>query len=1158
MPSAVALFRAAVEDYDVLKDLADGVITEEVAKSKLQLQVSSTAVLFAAVSSEPVDPSFFEIIMPQFTGNVKHNKGKTTSEVWLDNPGEYAKMLLDDLQIGELYLSLLSTRCTDEQIVTALMSQAMPMPNNDNEMLPDYLPFFFHNAVFECFNVMSAGNFATMCLRPEAKKEWFTRAVLSMKYHKNKFVDDSSRLEGGDMFFLQCKNGCCVVHDPANLLACTKLTADSRGNFPTPNGWSCSFCQVTEITRLRYSTIGHFIRSLDKNTKVFDATFLPSIAATSPSAGSSEKNFTSIFDGDAFQFLQTQLEAAGEPPLTGREAFIGIMTDGCIVGRNVTATPMQCKVFNGDLRADATFGVTDNIHVMSFMGACRNIQAVSGHAMAVVLELHALRTKGVNCASGFRRVFCLGTMQDLAAVYHSCGFAGASATHACERCIIPGHQVPVGKKTQASHGAEALREAGLPVPTEWSKSKDAPSFSQHLRDAAFMQELCEHIGTHSRAATSEALREAGFSKKIEESGQGGISAFWFIPYQMFPHYFVSQDLMHKIRNSFRHLIIPLYTAPTVATKKTNKKRPRGRKDAEAEAEAEQDQDNKKSLRLFGEPEVRRLARKLQNIIVPSHMDAPTIFVHERERSSHAQNDYTSAAIEKDVFCLYFPAIFLGVKMEDGMALDLYYCYSVLGWCIWNLSHDCFRDPLGVALLETIEKCLWRVFILISDYMEARGHAVPITIHGVVHLCESVRIWGPLRNLWVFASERYHQVVKRCRSSNKYILSSIAETHNHMKVLSSTVTRADTHLDGLLVHFDTHYANSLASGKNIVHVDEIPYGDIDWSKCTKAEQRTFFASRLPAMSDISGFFQSAASEEKVEVTVEMLLKSILKTKNLEVLNLRHLLDKDAASLLFFATLYRRDGVEELGSADSNVFHAVPYYSRKQTGRHTVGDQSIIRSCYVHVDFKEDGMFPAKILFFAILEVQIGPGRYRRIPLARVRFFDNWRGASDRKKPVKRDGEDLVAKCIYDAGLARTVRNGGINEYVGSLDAMPAKERLEAIEKKYKKFVTAAAKWSDICPVLDPKQSPTFPLTFPVCIGDASLHHEKYCASDIDMWVHATALVETICLVPCGRMPSNMSEHVWKASVRNGEQKHIFDDRRTYYAYLSPTTPFAPQS
>lgn len=132
-----------------------------------------------------------------------------------------------------------------------------------------------------------------------------------MKYYTKKYVNQKSALSGGDMFFLQCKNGCCVVHDPNNMIGCTKVLPGAKGRYSAPNGWVCPFCEITEVIPLRYSTIGHFIRTLDKERKVFDAQFLA--GNSSAAADGDEKKWHSIFDGEAFEHLKQELAAEGAP-----------------------------------------------------------------------------------------------------------------------------------------------------------------------------------------------------------------------------------------------------------------------------------------------------------------------------------------------------------------------------------------------------------------------------------------------------------------------------------------------------------------------------------------------------------------------------------------------------------------------------------------------------------------------------------------------------------------------------------------------------------------------------------------------------------------------------------------------------------------------------
>jgi len=1136
VPNPGALLQAAADDVEA-DAYANGHggpgLHSDTAR---KLMVPSTSMF--QPSTARLHKEFFKTVVEELRSGTASepvaNAYATDGILWEEKPGVYAKILLDDLVIGGLFRVLVGSNANISlsSLVSALMALAIPKfrseaaADHDSEAddADDFsLELVFENQAFNTMNVMSNGTFAKLCLKPDSKTIFFTRLVRSMKYYTEKTIDDSCNLTGGDVFLLCCKNGCAVVEDPGNLLGCSVILPDpGTGVYACPVGWKCPHCKISDVAATRYSTIAQYIRELDANGDVLEelSAEIVALGSDAPMANSTEnKIFRNAFDGEVFRVLKERIAADKRVPnFSCRDVVIGDNSDGCNVGRGISTVPMHIRVFNSDLLRGkgSTRRISDNIHTVVIMGRSRKVKSISSFVMAMVIELQLLRARGVRCRSGVRRVFSIATMQDLIGLKDSVGWIGPAGIRSCERCNLPSgvgsDNFSTGpEKARRSRGADAMRQGGVPVSEIWHNVAEVCDLEAFYRDDDFMQRLCvQFTSSASKTDLKNALYLSGFSQSFLAGSKGGLSAFFFAPYSLFPHYYVSQDMMHKIRNVWKNIYRPLMVYS--------------------------------ELNLFGEPHIRRIAKRLQYTIVPSFADAPPIFPHKKERESHAAKDFLTAALEMEMICMYAPALFLGAGLHSGICLDFYYSLCVLGWCF----HVLRNDEVSYADLKKVDICLMRVFVFISDFMEAKNRTVQATIHGLVHLVHSVLLWGPLRYLWTFAFERYHQILKRIRTSTKHSGASIAKNHGRRKRQRSLVFVEHAHLERTrkiveLRETEENMNWNPEYSPPDVPLRDIPGSTIDWSQCFQAENENYFthpirSTRTALAAGSSSSRQPSANADLFDCVTSYFGQSARDSGSLSVdamleciddADLLSLSTTEEVNISFYKSVYKRCGVEDLGSDMSIPLHSVSFYSDRSTGRHTPGDESLMRSCNVLVDYGTSGKFPAKILFYCVVTIYNRATKkvLRSVGFARARFllFDSG------------SNHELITECITEAGKFETKKKQGVTTYSKSCTS-------------FSQYTNAADKWRDICPVLS---TATYPLTFPVCFGDASLEHEPLLhpdGSDPDQWIPVDSIEQHVYLVPCGCMPGCEMDNI------TGDVRNLFDERRAHYAFFPATEPY----
>ena len=158
----------------------------------------------------------------------------------------------------------------------------------------------------------------------------------------------------GEVLFLMCASGCCLVVDPRDPSSTTEIqllgvmrAGQPLGSFAAEkigmNDWCCPHCQGVAICTFKYATISQWIRNMyadpeqRQHLQWYEDNFEELTA---------EKldKISDILDSGVMQKLKAELERRGKP-LSKWDIIFGINLDGAELLKYLSAWPLLVKCF---------------------------------------------------------------------------------------------------------------------------------------------------------------------------------------------------------------------------------------------------------------------------------------------------------------------------------------------------------------------------------------------------------------------------------------------------------------------------------------------------------------------------------------------------------------------------------------------------------------------------------------------------------------------------------------------------------------------------------------------------------------------------------------------------------------------------------------------
>lgn len=572
----------------------------------------------------------------------------------------------------------------------------------------------------------------------------------------------------GEVPFLMCFRGCCLVVDPNNPSGCTaiQISCPRGGDIPEPScylhlGWQCPHCEEKRMKVFRYWSVAAKFRAMWSDPKhhllfsTYAATMRKALKrvydALDAGLGFTDlefDEFSDICDGSNFFGVVKELRARGIT-LNEFDQLIGMNYDGVELVKRISTWPLLFMLYGlGPLYRHEK----PNLHVGGFAGGSNSPVDLISFLWPFVLEMRAIikgvkvRDPGPTGMTRTVRIISIVTCQDLMALLKTTGLAVVSGKCCCPCCWLPGeraggrgstHYMPLSALPGKLQDAMAL--CGV---RESNDDTHVAIIRKYERDYAW---LSENWHTLSMAAVS------GHSKKsiAELSTAVGLkraTPFMAMPYLSgIPGGFYSFDAMHTLHhNAWKNIIAVVLEQLTPDAWRT----------LESRAEA---------------------------CAIPHVMSAS--YQRLSDPITGKRTFKTLKAADKAMM-MYF---FLPVLLYGLVPPSLYWALVAFTRATQILC----RFKVSCADVDIVEGVYWNIFCVLDSFFPTSD--MKVTLHLMLHAAEWVRKNGPLRCTWLYAFERYNADIVRAARSNRVPIASVINRFRIGQFVSSRLALA-THKD----------------------------------------------------------------------------------------------------------------------------------------------------------------------------------------------------------------------------------------------------------------------------------------------------------------------------------------------------------------------------